>query len=107
MERNTSNEFIPLEIAPGSNSTIDIIISIDETISLGTEVTVTKYVIGGESESPQQSEEKLIFSITEMRGIVLGKCSLSIVEMGPSSRLDLSWKFKENPHNLNRYLFLF
>ena len=84
------NEFIPLEIAPGSNSTIDIIISIDETISLGTEVTVTKYVIGGELDSPQQSEQKLIFSITEMRALSLGNAPLSSIEMGPSSRLDLT-----------------
>ena len=81
----SSNQFIPLEISPGSNSTIDVLISIDETVSLGTEVTVTKYVIGGESESPQQSEEKLIFSITEMRALSLGNPPLSSIEMGPSS----------------------
>ena len=86
----SSNQFIPLEISPGSNSTIDVLISIDETVSLGTEVTVTKYVIGGESESPQQSEEKLIFLITEMRALSLGNPPLSSIEMGPSSRLDLS-----------------
>ena len=85
-----SNEFIPLDISPGFNSIVDVLVTIDESVSLGTEITITKYVIGGDSESPQQSEEKLVFAITEMRSLSLGNPPLNSIEMGPSSRSDLT-----------------
>ena len=85
-----ANQFIPLDIAPGANSIIDAVVTIDESVSLGTAVTITRYVTGGDTDSIVQSEEDLVFTVSEMRSLELGAPPLNTVEMGPSSRSDLT-----------------
>ena len=84
------NQFIPLDISPGSSSMVDVLVTIDESVTLGTQVSISKYVIGGTTESPIQSQETLIFTISEMRSLSLGNPPLNLIEMGPSSRSDLT-----------------
>ena len=89
-----TNQFIPLDLGPGSNSVIDVVVTIDESVALGTEVTITRFVTGGDANSPQQSQEDLVFSISEMRTLELGNPPLNLVEMGPSSRSDITLEVK-------------
>ena len=89
-----ANQFIPLDIAPGSNSIIDVVVTIDESVSLGTTVTITRYVTGGDTGSLIQSEEDLVFAVSEMRSLELGAPPLNSVEMGPSSRSELTLEVK-------------
>tara|TARA_B100000945_G_scaffold294217_1_gene270764 strand:+ start:1172 stop:4657 length:3486 start_codon:yes stop_codon:yes gene_type:complete len=89
-----TNQFIPLDLAPGSNSVIDAVVTIDESVALGTEVTITRFVTGGDANSPQQSQEDLVFSISEMRSLELGNPPLNLVEMGPSSRSEITLEVK-------------